>query len=229
THIEQGPILEIEDKNIGIVTGAQAQKWYEINILGMEAHAGPTPMSNRKDALVAASEIVLLVNSIGNDFQPGGCATCGVLEIGSPSRNVIPGKCFLTIDFRHPENKILNEMDKKLRNTIKLIEKNNKVEIKIKQILELKSNVFNKSIKNIIQDVTEKLNYSSKEIVSGAGHDAVNINAIAPTAMIFIPCIDGISHNEVENVYKEDVTKGAQVLLHSMIELADNSSIIIDN
>ncbi|MBT3938122.1 MAG: M20 family metallo-hydrolase [Pelagibacterales bacterium] len=229
THIEQGPILEIEDKNIGIVTGAQAQKWYEINILGMEAHAGPTPMSNRKDALVAASEIVLLVNSIGNDFQPGGCATCGVLEIGSPSRNVIPGKCFLTIDFRHPENKILNEMDKKLRNTIKLIEKNNKVEIKIKQILELKSNVFNKSIKNIIQDVTKKLNYSSKEIVSGAGHDAVNINAIAPTAMIFIPCIDGISHNEVENVYKEDVTKGAQVLLHSMIELADNSSIIIDN
>ena len=89
--------------------------------------------------------------------------------------------------------------------------------------------MFNKSIKNIIQDVTEKLNYSSKEIVSGAGHDAVNINAIAPTAMIFIPCIDGISHNEVENVYKEDVTKGAQVLLHSMIELADNSSIIIDN
>ena len=228
-HIEQGPILEIENKNIGIVTGAQAQKWYEINILGMEAHAGPTPMSIRKDALVAASKIVLLVNSIGNNFQPGGCATCGVLEIGSPSRNVIPGKCFLTIDFRHPNNKILNEMDDKLRKAIKLIEKNNKVEIKIQQILELKSNMFNKSIKNTIKDVSKKLNYSVKEIISGAGHDAVNINTIAPTAMIFIPCIDGISHNEIENVYKEDVTKGAQVLLHSMIELADNPSKIIDN
>ena len=100
THIEQGPILEKENKSIGIVTGAQAQKWYEINIIGMEAHAGPTPMSSRKDALVAASEIVLFVNSIGNNFQPGACATCGVLEIGSPSRNVIPGKCFLTVDFR---------------------------------------------------------------------------------------------------------------------------------
>jgi len=229
THIEQGPILEMENKNIGIVTGAQAQKWYEINILGMEAHAGPTPMSTRKDALVAASEIVLLVNSIGNNFQPGGCATCGVLEIGSPSRNVIPGKCFLTIDFRHPDNKILNAMDDKLRKAIKLIEKNNKVEIKIQQILELKSNIFNKSIKNTIKDVSKKLNYSIKEIISGAGHDAVNINTIAPTAMIFIPCIDGISHNEIENVYKEDVTKGAQVLLHSMIELADNPSKIIDN
>lgn len=228
-HIEQGPILEMENKNIGIVTGAQAQKWYEINILGMEAHAGPTPMSIRKDALVAASEIVLLVNSIGNNFQPGGCATCGVLEIGSPSRNVIPGKCFLTIDFRHPDNKILNAMDDKLRKAIKLIEKNNKVEIKIQQILELKSNMFNKSIKNTIKDVSKKLNYSIKEIISGAGHDAVNINTIAPTAMIFIPCIDGISHNEIENVYKEDVTKGAQVLLHSMIELADNPSKIIDN
>ena len=228
-HIEQGPILEMENKNIGIVTGAQAQKWYEINILGMEAHAGPTPMAIRKDALVAASEIVLLVNSIGNNFQPGGCATCGVLEIGSPSRNVIPGKCFLTIDFRHPDNKILNAMDDKLRKAIKLIEKNNKVEIKIQQILELKSNMFNKSIKNTIKDVSKKLNYSIKEIISGAGHDAVNINTIAPTAMIFIPCIDGISHNEIENVYKEDVTKGAQVLLHSMIELADNPSKIIDN
>jgi N-carbamoyl-L-amino-acid hydrolase len=229
THIEQGPILEIENKNIGIVTGAQAQKWYEINILGMEAHAGPTPMSSRKDALVAASEIVLLVNSIGNNFQPGACATCGVLEIGSPSRNVIPGKCFLTVDFRHPDDKTLNEMDEKLRNIIKNIEEKNKVKIKIKQILELKANVFNKSVKNVITKVTNKLNYSAKEIVSGAGHDAVNINTIAPTAMIFIPCIDGISHNEVENVHKEDVTKGAQVLLHSIIELADNSSKIINN
>ena len=97
-HIEQGPILEMENKNIGIVTGAQAQKWYEISITGMEAHAGPTPMSIRKDALVASAEIVLLVNSIGNNYQPGGCATCGVLEITNPSRNVIPGNCFLTVD-----------------------------------------------------------------------------------------------------------------------------------
>jgi beta-ureidopropionase / N-carbamoyl-L-amino-acid hydrolase len=229
THIEQGPILEMDKKNIGIVTGAQAQKWYEINLKGMEAHAGPTPMSIRKDALVASAEIVILANYIGNNFQPGACATCGVLEIANPSRNVIPGNCFLTIDFRHPNDKILQEMDTKLRNGIKIIEKNKRVDIEIKQILELKSNSFNKSIVNTIKDISNKLKFSNKEIISGAGHDAVNISSIIPTAMIFIPCIDGISHNEIENIYKEDAAKGAEVLLHSMIELADNSSKIINN
>jgi len=221
THIEQGPILEIENKSIGIVTGAQAQKWYEIKIIGMEAHAGPTPMNIRKDALVGASKIILLVNSIGNKFQPGGCATCGVIEIKSPSRNVIPGECFLTIDFRHPYDKTLKKMDKILKKEIKNISNETNLEINIKQILELKSNVFDKKINKTIKNVTNKLGYSSREIVSGAGHDAVNINSIAPTSMIFIPCIDGISHNECENVLKEDVTKGAEVLLHSIIKLAD--------
>ena len=228
-HIEQGPILEMENKNIGIVTGAQAQKWYEVEITGMEAHAGPTPMSIRKDALVASAEVVLLVNSIGNKYQPGGCATCGVLEIINPSRNVIPGNCFLTIDFRHPNDQVLKEMDENLRKNIKLIEENKKVQIKIKQILELKSNLFNNSIINTIKDVTNKLKFTNKEIISGAGHDAVNINSIAPTAMIFIPCIDGISHNEIEDIYKKDATNGTEVLLHSIIELADNSSKIINN
>ena len=228
-HIEQGPILEMENKNIGVVTGAQAQKWYEVNITGMEAHAGPTPMEIRKDALVASSEVVLLVNSIGNNFQPGGCATCGVLEIANPSRNVIPGNCFLTIDFRHPDDDKLKKMDEKLRKTIKLIEKDKKVKIEIKQILELKSNSFNKSIINTIKDVTHKLKFTNKEIISGAGHDAVNINSIAPTAMIFIPCIDGISHNEIEDIHKEDAIRGAEVLLHSLVELANNSSKIINN
>ena len=221
THIEQGPILEIENKSIGIVTGAQAQKWYEIKIIGMEAHAGPTPMNIRKDALIGASKIILLVNSIGNKFQPGGCATCGVIEIKSPSRNVIPGECFLTIDFRHPYDKTLKKMDKILKKEIKNISNETNLEINIKQILELKSNVFDKKINKTIKNVTNKLGYSSREIVSGAGHDAVNINSIAPTSMIFIPCIDGISHNECENVLKEDVTKGAEVLLHSIIKLAD--------
>ena len=228
-HIEQGPILEMENKNIGIVTGAQAQKWYEISITGMEAHAGPTPMSIRKDALVASAEIVLLVNSIGNNYQPGGCATCGVLEITNPSRNVIPGNCFLTIDFRHPNDNDLKNMDQELRKSIKSIEKDKKVKIEIKQILELKSNSFNNSIVNTIKEVSNKLEFTNKEIISGAGHDAVNINTIAPTAMIFIPCIDGISHNEIEDIYKEDAVRGTEVLLYSIIELANNSSKIINN
>ena len=220
-HIEQGPILEMENKNIGIVAGAQAQKWYEVEIIGMEAHAGPTPMNIRKDALIGASKIVLLVNSIGNKFQPGGCATCGVIEIKSPSRNVIPGQCFLTIDFRHPDDEILKKMNEILKKEIKNISNETNLIINIKQILELKSNIFDKKINKIIKNVTNKLGYSSREIVSGAGHDAVNINYIAPTSMIFIPCIDGISHNESENVLKDDVTRGAEVLLHSIIELAD--------
>ena len=228
-HIEQGPILEKEKKTIGIVTGAQGQKWLEVKITGIESHAGPTPMSIRKDALVASAEIVLLVNSIGNNYQPGGCATCGVLEITNPSRNVIPGNCFLTIDFRHPNDNDLKNMDQELRKSIKSIEKNKKVKIEIKQILELKSNSFNNSIVNTIKEVSNKLEFTNKEIISGAGHDAVNINTIAPTAMIFIPCIDGISHNEIEDIYKEDAVRGTEVLLHSIIELANNSSKIINN
>jgi len=223
THIEQGPILEMEKKSIGIVKGAQAQKWYEVQIIGMEAHAGPTPMAKRKDALVGASKIILAVNNIGNHFQPGGCATCGVLEIKSPSRNVIPGECFLTIDFRHPSDKTLNEMDKILKKEINRIKKEINLEISLQQILELKSNLFDININNTIKKITKKLGYTSKEIISGAGHDAININSIAPTSMIFIPCIDGISHNESENVLMTDVTKGAEVLLHSMVELANQS------
>lgn len=223
THIEQGPILEMADKSIGVVVGSQAQKWYEVNIVGMEAHAGPTPMNKRKDALVGASNIVLLVNSIGNKFQPGGCSTCGVLNIKSPSRNVIPGECFLTIDFRHPSDQRLKEMDKNLRLEIKKIANNYNLKISIKQILELKSKSFNKKVRKTIEKVSSNLELPHQEIISGAGHDAVNINDIAPTGMIFIPCVDGISHNETEKALKKDISAGAQVLLHSMIELADNT------
>ena len=221
THIEQGPILEIKKKSIGVVSGSQAQKWYEVNVVGMEAHAGPTPMNKRKDALVGAAELVLLVNSIGNTFQPGGCATCGVLNIKSPSRNVIPGECFITIDFRHPNDRTLQNMDKELRLEIKRIAKHYNLKISIKQILELESKSFNKQIRSTIEEVASSLNLPHQEIISGAGHDAVNVNDIAPTGMIFIPCVDGISHNETEKALDQDISAGAQVLLHSMIKLAD--------
>ena len=222
THIEQGPILEMKKKSIGVVSGSQAQKWYEVNVVGMEAHAGPTPMNKRKDALVGASELVLLVNSIGNKFQPGGCATCGVLNIKSPSRNVIPGECFVTIDFRHPNDRSLHNMDKELRLEIKKIAKRYNLKISIKQILELESKSFNKQIRSTIEEVASNLKLPHQEIISGAGHDAVNVNDIAPTGMIFIPCVDGISHNETEKALDQDISAGAQVLLHSMIKLADN-------
>ena len=222
THIEQGPILEMEKKTIGVVSGAQAQRWYEVNIKGMEAHAGPTPMNRRKDALVGASKIVLLVNEIGNKFQPGGCATAGVLNIKSPSRNVIPGECFLTIDFRHPSDFKLKKMDEKLRIEIKNISKNYNLKINIKQILKLSAVSFDKKIRKTIKSVSTNLNFPHKEIISGAGHDAVNINKIAPTGMIFIPCVDGISHNEIEKALEKDIFSGAQVLLHSMIALAED-------
>ena len=221
THIEQGPILEMEKKVIGVVVGAQAQRWYEVNIIGMEAHAGPTPMNKRKDALVGASKIVLMVNSIGCRFQPGGCATAGVLNIKSPSRNVIPGECFLTIDFRHPSDTKLKEMDNELRNEIKNISKNYNLKISIKQIMKLPSISFDSKIRKVIKQVSTNLNFQHKEIISGAGHDAVNINKIAPSGMIFIPCVDGISHNEIEKALEKDIYAGAEVLLHSMIELAD--------
>lgn len=219
-HIEQGPILEAAKLPIGIVTGAQAQRWYEIDVTGQESHAGPTPMAVRKDALVGASALVLAVNRIGHDFQPGACATVGMIQSSPNSRNVIPGKVFLTVDFRHPDDGRLAEMDKALRQSAAELATIHKVEIEVTEIWSFAATHFDPKCVAAVRAGAEAAGLAYMDIVSGAGHDAVYMAQVAPAAMIFVPCEDGISHNEIENATPDDIAAGCQVLLHAMLERA---------
>lgn len=220
THIEQGPILEEEDVTIGVVTDAQGQRWYELNITGQESHAGPTPMPIRRDALLGAARIVDLVNRIGLGHPPEACATVGMMQVHPNSRNVIPGKAFMTIDFRHPDADVLAEMDREMREGVAEICGLIGLEASIEQIWDSPPVPFDRDCVASVQKASDELGYSSRPIVSGAGHDACYVARVAPTSMIFIPCIDGISHNEVEDARPEWVHAGGNVLLRAMLERA---------
>jgi len=219
-HIEQGPILEAEGKTIGVVTGAQGQRWYEITLTGQEAHAGPTPMTRRRDALVGASVIVKAVSRIGHEFQPDACATVGMLRVHPNSRNVIPGQVFFTVDFRHPKDEVLAEMDWSLRHTAEAVAKRGKLEMALEQIWQFDATPFDPGCIAAVRAGAERYGHAHREIVSGAGHDAVYMAGIAPTGMIFVPCEDGISHNEIENATPEDLAAGCEVLLHAVLDKA---------
>jgi len=219
-HIEQGPILEDEGFGIGVVTHAQGQRWYEINLTGMESHAGPTPMLKRKDALLGAARIVELVNEIGLGHLPGACATVGMIEAYPNSRNVIPGRAFLTVDFRHPEDKSLAAMDGALAEGVAQIARDTDLGYDLEQLFYFPPLEFDRSCVAAIRDAAERLGYRHRDIVSGAGHDACYLARVAPTGMVFSPCVDGISHNEAEDCKPEWVTRSANVLLHAVLDAA---------
>ena len=219
-HIEQGPILEAEDKEIGVVTDAQGQRWYEMTLTGVESHAGPTPMNRRKDALLGAARVVQLVNRIGLDNAPVACATCGMLEVFPNSRNVIPGRVFLTIDFRHPKDDVLAAMDRAMRDGVKEIADDIGLEVELEQIFYYAPIAFEQSCVSAVRGAAEECGYAMRDMVSGAGHDACYLANVAPTSMIFIPCIDGISHNEIEDAKPEWITAGGNVLLRAVLEKA---------
>ncbi len=221
-HIEQGPILEAEEKTIGVVTGAQGQRWYEITLTGMEAHAGPTPMPRRKDALVGASRIVGEVNRIGHHYQPYACATVGLMQVSPNSRNVIPGKVFFAVDFRHPDDDTLARMDADLRAFCDRTAAEAGLEMEFEQIWYSPPVAFDKGCVEAVRKGAEEAGFSHLDIVSGAGHDACYINRVAPTGMIFVPCENGISHNEAENAKPGDLAAGCNVLLHAMLERAQS-------
>lgn len=219
-HIEQGPILEDEEIAIGVVTGAQGQRWYEITLTGQESHAGSTPMERRKDALLGAARIVELVHQTGIGHAPDGRSTVGMIESYPNSRNVIPGRVFMTAEFRHPDDDILREMDGKLRAGLKEIVDVIGLESQFEEIFYIAPIVFDERCVTAVRNAAASRNLSARDIISGAGHDACNVAAVAPTSMIFIPCVDGISHNEVEDAKPEWVSAGGQVLLGAMLELA---------
>ncbi len=219
-HIEQGPILEAEEKTIGVVTGAQGQRWYEVTLTGQEAHAGPTPMARRRDALLGAAKTVALVNRVGLDHQPDACATVGMLQVHPNSRNVIPGRVWLTVDLRNPEDARLDAMCADFEAGLTELAREGGLELDLKEIWHSPATPFAEELVSAVRKGAERGGFPHRDIVSGAGHDAVYMARVAPTAMIFVPCEDGISHNEIENATAEDLAAGCHVLLHAMLERA---------
>ena len=226
THIEQGPILEAEGQTIGIVTDAQGQRWYELVLTGQESHAGPTPMGVRRDALLGAAKVIQLVNEIGLAHAPVAVSTVGMINSYPNSRNVIPGKVFLTVDFRCPDNAELLKMEGELIEGVAKIAAAGRLEHDLKQIFQYDCVHFDESCVAMVRAGAQTLGYSTRNIVSGAGHDACYMSKVTPTAMIFVPCIGGISHNEIEDAKPEWIAAGANVLLRVMLAKANELPLV---
>ena len=220
SHIEQGPILEDEGITIGVVQAVLGIRWYDCVVTGMEAHAGPTPMALRKDAMQVAAKIMQEVVAIAHRFGPHGRGTVGMVQVFPNSRNVIPGQVKFSIDFRNMTDALVDEMDAAIRAFAKQTEAETGLTIAIQLVSDYPAVPFHPDCKDAVRRAADKLGYSNMDIVSGAGHDAVYMAGLAPTGMIFIPCKDGISHNEIEDTLPEQVTAGANVLLHAMLERA---------
>jgi N-carbamoyl-L-amino-acid hydrolase len=219
-HIEQGPILETEEVDIGIVTHGQGLKWLEVKLSGVEQHTGTTPMNVRKDTSLALSEIILAVNHIANKNQPNALGSVGHIEVSPNSRNVIAGNSLFTVDIRSPDINKLVKMENELKQMTTDICKKYKIEFEMDQIGGFDPVAFDKECLNNIRNSAKKFGYSYKNIVSGAGHDACWINTVAPSAMIMCPCVDGLSHNEAEEIKPEWASSSTNVMLHAAIASA---------
>ncbi len=219
-HIEQGPILEAEKRTIGVVTGAQGQRWFDVTITGQEAHAGTTPMPRRRDALLGAARLVDRINAIALAHAPHGVATVGVLKVSPASRNTIPGRVDFTVDLRHPSDDALARMRESLETALAAVCGELGLTHELKQVSYTKPVVFDRDCVAAVRKAAGECGFESLDIVSGAGHDACYISKVAPTGMIFVPCADGISHNEVESATPQDLAAGCNVLLRAMLERA---------
>jgi N-carbamoyl-L-amino-acid hydrolase len=219
-HIEQGPVLEDTRTTIGVVQGALGQRWFDIAVTGQDAHAGPTPMELRKDALVAASRLVLEVNRIARDYPDYARATVGFMQVKPNSRNVVPGEVRTTVDMRNSSDKTLLEMKKDLEASAAAIAKECRVAIDVREIVHFSPCEFAPELVASVRKAAQDLGLSHRDIVSGAGHDAVYMARVAPTAMIFVPCEGGISHNEIESARPEDLAAGCDVLLQAVLARA---------
>ena len=220
-HIEQGPILEKEGVDIGVVTHGQGLNWLQVTLTGREAHTGSTPMPMRVNAGLGAARIVDLVNDIAWRFPPLAVGAVGHMDVFPNSRNIIPGRVVFTVDFRHPEKEVISAMEEALRTEGKAIADELKLGMEIEQVGAFDPVKFDEGCVKAIRDAAERLGYSHRNIVSGAGHDACWINRVAPTAMVMCPCVDGLSHNEDEAILPQWSTAGANVLFHAVVETAE--------
>ena len=217
-HIEQGPILEAEEKMIGVVTGVQGMRWYEVTVSGQESHTGATPMGLRKNALLASARMIDAIDQVGMSHLPG-VASVGLIENRPNSRNVVPGEVFFTVDLRHPDEKILDHMEAAMREALPKIAAASHVTFEEKCIWKSPAVKFAPDLIECVRVGTKQAGYNSRDMASGAGHDAAYIARVAPTTMIFVPCLGGISHNEAESTTLEECGAGAQVLLNAVLAL----------
>jgi N-carbamoyl-L-amino-acid hydrolase len=220
-HIEQGPILEDEGIDIGVVTHGQGLKWLQVTLTGKEAHTGSTPMPKRVNAGLGAARIVQLVDEIAWSHAPLAVGAVGHMDVYPNSRNIIQGKVVFTVDFRHPDKAVIADMEKRLREGAAKIAADLKLGIEIEEAGAFDPVTFDKTLCDRIRNAATRLGYTSRDIVSGAGHDACWVSRVAPTAMVFCPCVDGLSHNEDETITREWATAGADVLLHAALETAE--------
>ena len=220
-HIEQGPILEAENKDIGVVTHGQGLSWTEITIIGKDSHTGSTPMHMRKNAGLAIARILENVDEIALSHAPHAVGAAGHIDVYPNSRNVIPGKVVFTVDLRSPELAVIDDMEQRLISGAKKICDDMGLEVSFEKVGGFDPVTFDEKCVSSIRNAAERMGYSHMNIISGAGHDACWINGVAPSAMVMCPCVDGLSHNEAEDISKEWAVAGADVLMHAVIETAE--------
>jgi N-carbamoyl-L-amino-acid hydrolase len=227
-HIEQGPILEAEARKIGIVTGAQALIWYEAEVLGQDSHAGTTPAIARKDALLTAARIIELVDRTMREEGTGsitdtGRGTVGRLAVSPNSPNVIPGGVRFTIDFRSPSDARISEIAASFPAKAEALAAANGTTLSLIPVFRVPAQPFDAGCVALVEQAAAKLGLSARKMVSGAGHDAVHVATRVPTAMIFTPCKDGLSHNEEESITQDEAAAGAQVLFEAVLARANRT------
>ncbi|KIC08237.1 allantoate amidohydrolase [Leisingera sp. ANG-M1] len=220
-HIEQGPILEAEGKDIGVVTHGQGLSWTQVTVTGKDAHTGSTPMPLRRNAGLAMARILEEVDVIAWSHAPHAVGAAGHIDVFPNSRNVIPGKVVFTVDFRSPDLDVITDMENRLREKASEIAEAMGVDIEFEKVGGFDPVAFDDGCVTAVRSAAERLGYSHLDIISGAGHDACWINRVAPTAMVMCPCVDGLSHNEAEEISKEWAEAGANVLFHAVVETAE--------
>lgn len=216
-HIEQGPILEAEKKQIGIVQGVQGMRWYEGRLIGRAAHTGSTPMKMRQNALLGTARLIEYVDQLAHEYGPLAVGTIGFVEVKPNSNNVIPGEVHFTIDIRHPDDKVLDAMETKIFSKYKAIAEEIGLLSELVCISKTDAVKFNQDCIEAVREAALKHNFSTLDIISGAGHDAAHTAMIAPTTMIFVPSEGGLSHNEAESTSSQECAAGTQVLLDAVL------------
>ena len=219
-HIEQGPILEAEEKQIGVVTHCQGLWWLEFTLTGREAHTGSTPMNLRVNAGLAMARILEMVQDVAMSEQPGAVGGVGQVFFSPNSRNVLPGKVVFTVDIRSPDKAKLDRMRSKIEAEAPKISDALGVGCSIEAIGHFEPVTFDPTLVTAVRTAAEKLGYSHMNLISGAGHDACWAAKVAPATMVMCPCVGGLSHNEAEDISKEWASAGCDVLFHAVVETA---------
>lgn len=220
-HIEQGPILEVEGKDIGVVTHGQGLSWTQVTVTGKDSHTGSTPMPMRKNAGLGMARILDKVDEIAWSHAPHAVGAAGHIDVYPNSRNVIPGKVVFTVDFRSPDLSVIEDMEARLRVEGQKVADEMGLGIEFEKVGGFDPVTFDETCVTAVRSAAERLGYSHMDLISGAGHDACWINRLAPTAMVMCPCVDGLSHNEAEEITKDWAMAGADVLLHAVVETAE--------